>query len=732
MELIQHAKELAKQGLRVFPLAPMSKVPPKGFTDFAHRATTDFEKIEKWWKLNPNYNIGISTEELVAIDIDNKSDKKGSAEVARLQREGKIFPETFEQITPTSGHHLLYSTGEPIRQGVNVLGPGIDIRASGGYVVGCGSRLSNGVYSAIPRPIKPAPDWILATCRRAREAPLEVETPLEGASSTWAVTRATRYLLNEAPLAVKGQGGDLATYRVAATLKDFGVDRETALILMLDYWNDRTTPGWRPERLKEKVDHAFKYGQNSQGVADPRTQFGIAEPPEVQTAPDANWSDKLDWLNETYAYVAGNSGFVIHETKDEDGNPTIDVIALEKFHTNLASEFHGQGAGAKPLTKVWMASRKRRSYEKLVFAPEKSVPRKFYNLWRGFSVTPLTGEPPARARKALELFLTHIRENVCVGDETLFHWITAYFGHMIQKPWELPLISLVLRGKKGVGKNALIDRVGFLLGNSFSTVSNRRYLTSNFNAILENKVMLVLDEAFWSGDKQTEGVLKGWVTSPQHVIERKGHEHYSIKNCMRLIILANDEWAVPASADERRFAVFDVGEGKIQDTEFFKEIRYGLEANENAGYRLLLRHLQEVDISPFTVGVAPKTSGLLNQKIHGLPPIYQWWYDCLREGQIIGADFERGWCEFVRCDVLRASAQKEMKSRNIHARMPTSAGMTQELKIACPSLKTTPRNIDGDSVRVYKLPSLLQARAEWETYIGHKTRWETEDEDLFS
>src|SRR5690606_35582068 len=103
----------------------------------------------------------------------------------------------------------------------------------------------------------------------------------------------------------------------------------------------------------------------------------------------------------------------------------------------------------------------------------------------------------AKQRSGFDAFIHHAKENVCQGDEDLFQWLMGYFAHMVQRPYERPLTTLVFRGGKGVGKNTLIDRVGNLLGEShYLVATDGRYLTSNFNGHMDSCLCLVLDEAF--------------------------------------------------------------------------------------------------------------------------------------------------------------------------------------------------------------------------------------------
>ena len=76
-ELKEAALKYAEAGIAVFPLIEKDKKPltANGFKD----ATTDREKIEEWWSVHPNANVGIATGDMsggiVAIDMDVDKDK---------------------------------------------------------------------------------------------------------------------------------------------------------------------------------------------------------------------------------------------------------------------------------------------------------------------------------------------------------------------------------------------------------------------------------------------------------------------------------------------------------------------------------------------------------------------------------------------------------------------------------------------------------------------------------
>ena len=133
---------LARGGFHVFPCDPNSKLP--AIKDFPNKATTDIKQIEAWWN-GCAKNVGVSTthfgvdEALVVVDKDVKKGKRGDLSLVQLELDGFDLPSTFTVSTPSGGEHLYYRVPKALRQGVDLLGNGLDIRSLGGYVLGPGS-----------------------------------------------------------------------------------------------------------------------------------------------------------------------------------------------------------------------------------------------------------------------------------------------------------------------------------------------------------------------------------------------------------------------------------------------------------------------------------------------------------------------------------------------------------------------------------------------------------------
>jgi hypothetical protein len=177
----------ADLGWWVFPCTPGAKRPALR-ENWQDLATTDADRIRSWWARQP-YNIGIACGQsgLVVIDLDVAHDGQagldgpvsGADALERLSRaHGQRYPGgTYAVDTPSGGTHLYFTAPPtPVRNSAGRLGPLIDVRADGGYVVGDGSRIGGRAYTArggvLPLAL-PLPGWI---ARLLTEEPALPET----------------------------------------------------------------------------------------------------------------------------------------------------------------------------------------------------------------------------------------------------------------------------------------------------------------------------------------------------------------------------------------------------------------------------------------------------------------------------------------------------------------------------------------------------------------------------
>jgi len=719
MSLLKSALQLAEKGFHVFPLVENSKIPL--IKDFPNIASKDPETIKAWWvdeflDLEQNYNIGISTtsynctQALIVVDVDNKKDKNGSDELLKLEMQGFDVESTYTQTTPTGGEHLVFLAQNAVKQGVNVLARGLDIRSRGGYIVGAGSKINGDVYLGNDESISECPTWISKKCGEPIEKNLR-EIDVSNINEDVAISRAKDYL-KTADIALEGDGGTQTTFKVSAYLKDLGLSPENNIDLLLE-WNESCEPPWEVEDLEKIVDSVYRYGKEPVGLIAPESDFE-ALPEEIK---DKSYLEKL---NDRYALVIEDGGHsILEETVDEQGRLKRKFYSEATFKRKLSTKTVMIGDKFKKQADIWLDWEGRREYNGLCFKPEQDAKNGYYNLWKGFTCKPKPyAQASSDAKKGFDMYMSHIEENMCDGNAEHFKWIMGYFAHLIQKPYEKPLVTLVFKGSKGVGKNVAIDRMGKLIGaNQYLVAHNSRYLTSNFNGHMDSCLCLVLDEAFWSGDKGAEGVLKGLTTSPEIQIERKGKEPYMVNNYIRFIIIGNEEWLVPASADERRYGVFQVGDGRKKDVKFFSEMVRLMDTQ--GGLEILLDYLKKFDLSQVEVNVAPNTKALQEQKELSLDALDQYWEECLDEGRIYGTTYDFGLNNKISKTDFSNAIYAYLKNRNIGSWRPTKRAIGLRLRKWLPSLDNTgwvgPRK---DRLRAYELNTLESCRDNWDKYLN--------------
>ncbi|AXK36824.1 DNA primase [Streptomyces armeniacus] len=187
--VLTHALAAASRGLAVLPLS-RSKLPairsphPAGGPAPApchgqcglpghgvHDATTDPDAVRALFAAAPwatAYGIACGRPPLhvIGLDLDVKHGTDPLAALARLARaHAFVLPPTVTVLTPSGGRHLLLRgpAGVAVPNSAGRLAPGIDVRGSGGYLVGPGSvtargtyELALGSYTRAPAPVPPA------------------------------------------------------------------------------------------------------------------------------------------------------------------------------------------------------------------------------------------------------------------------------------------------------------------------------------------------------------------------------------------------------------------------------------------------------------------------------------------------------------------------------------------------------------------------------------------------
>lgn len=226
--LALHALAYARMGFHVFPCVPGGKNPitTHGFKD----ASSDPAVAESRWAQNPSFNIGVRTGTelgdglLVVVDVDPRNG--GNETIAKLQAAYGLLPVTARVKTGGGGDHYYFVCAANLTLKAK-LGPGIDIKFRGGYVIAPPSihpdtgqsyeweaqhNLLEGHF------IAPLPQWIADMC--AQDAPVTMQLSTQGAPQVHVDADTVRDL-RSALLFMRADDRDLWV-RMGLALRDLG------------------------------------------------------------------------------------------------------------------------------------------------------------------------------------------------------------------------------------------------------------------------------------------------------------------------------------------------------------------------------------------------------------------------------------------------------------------------------------------------------------------------------
>ena len=296
-ELRKWALCLAELGWRVFPLLPGSKRPAlhgharcpgtgvcrDGHLGWEQRATRDPGRISACWDEVP-YNIGLAAgpSGLVVVDLDQPKDStvlpdrwsilgiRTGPEVfdVLVRRASAQVPETYTVTTPSGGiHHYFRAPADAeFRSTAGELGPLVDTRARGGYVVAPGSVTPQGAYELFDD-TEPAdlPGWL------ARELAPKPSVAISAPHEIAAVHRSryiTAALTDEADRVAAAKPGQQNQTRYTAALAlgrlvsgdslEESALRTALHSAMSRLPNTRPHDPWTPAQIDRTIDSALR------------------------------------------------------------------------------------------------------------------------------------------------------------------------------------------------------------------------------------------------------------------------------------------------------------------------------------------------------------------------------------------------------------------------------------------------------------------------------------------
>ena len=247
------AQRLAKNGVKVYPLSPGSKIPVAS-SHGEHDATDDLDTIKKWFNYNPNFNLAINLQVsgLAVIDLDYHGNGiNGVKNYSQyLMDHGNAYMDslkTYTELTPRGGVHIFYKLNHDLGNKDIQLMPGVELLT--GKVVIAPSFIEKFNKGYIPQyqgyptltndNVQSLPEWIVDLVKDAKQRtsnPATVYENYQPGQKRW-----TGRLLDEL---VHGTGkGERNNYLTQLTGKMFRVGADSKTVYnLLSFANSNCEP----------------------------------------------------------------------------------------------------------------------------------------------------------------------------------------------------------------------------------------------------------------------------------------------------------------------------------------------------------------------------------------------------------------------------------------------------------------------------------------------------------
>jgi hypothetical protein len=267
----------------------------------------------------------------------------------------------------------------------------------------------------------------------------------------------------------------------------------------------------------------------------------------------------------------------------------------------------------------WTKDSTKVEYNKMDFLPDPLYcPDDIYNLWNGFQHEDIKGD--------VTKFQT-LMNLIDGGSE----YMTNYLAHLVQKPGEMPLTGIVLRGIDGCGKSSVVEIMRRLVGDEhyFTTSDPSKEVFCRFSEAINRKMVINFNEAEAKKMFVLNEDIKNLVTSPTAIYEKKGMTPIVTRSFVRVIVTTNNSTPLKISLTDRRWAVFNVFETYVQDEPFWDDMYKWINNKENINF--IYNYLKNIDLTNVHLKNIPKTSALNEIKQACLPLEIKWLTDFIHE-----------------------------------------------------------------------------------------------------
>ncbi len=302
------------------------------------------QEVTDWWTQWPHANIGMATGQISAIMVVD-CDSAGAT-----NRFEDNYPEAEDtlQVQTARGKHYYFQFEEGIRNDAGkLLGPGIDVRGEGGFVIIPPSIHASGKpYQWLNRS-KPSP---LSTSLREVLVSRNKVGPFDGSV---AESFQERFDTAKALAGVPEGQRDETLFKLAGKLRNADVPQEMAEKLVLEAAQN-CQPSFSESIALEKVGRVYERYQTGTAPSDPKVVSALGEETVRKDIKLQTWEEFLSTTPEEREYtingILPDSGLAVLLGRGKHGKSTLVTHACRAIASGQG--FLDRGTKVKPVVYV--------------------------------------------------------------------------------------------------------------------------------------------------------------------------------------------------------------------------------------------------------------------------------------------------------------------------------------------------------------------------------------------
>jgi hypothetical protein len=231
-----------------------------------------------------------------------------------------------------------------------------------------------------------------------------------------------------------------------------------------------------------------------------------------------------------------------------------------------------------PFLKRWLNDEKMRIHKNVrLIPPPSSCPEETYNLWRGMAVwkVDLTDRDPSPEERDDCKFLMDHLYKLANKEDDIFAYLKSWIAYFLQNPGLKPRVMILIKSLEGLGKQlGLYTPLANIIGRQYCLITQRaeQEILGPFNAQLENKLLVVLDEMSLGTAVKYEAQAKEMITRETDFITPKGVDTREVPSFGHYMSFSNRDFPWTISDTDRRYFAIDASSQDPLDADYFTRL----------------------------------------------------------------------------------------------------------------------------------------------------------------